>query len=164
MLNFVNDRLINPILLIVIAMLTVLALSLNTENKALVKREAVRAKEIMALQEKYRIKEEQYLTVVRDFDLKINTLKHQHETNVNNIKQSLNERLLESERRADSYQRLAEQGPDKCRTLAGHTAELDRLVTEGRALVRELSETVRTRDSQVAHLVQMIKAEESYYE
>lgn len=65
-------------------------------------------------------------------------------------------RLLRSADRAAVYQRQAEAGAAECRSLAGHAAELDRALEEGRALVRELGETLGFRDQQVIRLGQQI--------
>lgn len=65
-------------------------------------------------------------------------------------------RLLSSETRAGVYQRQARGSATEQERLARHAAELDRSLEEGRALVRELGETVKQRDRVIYTLGQVI--------
>lgn len=59
------------------------------------------------------------------------------------------QRLLNSTQRAASYLERAEAGTAECRSLASHTAKLDRALEEGRSLVKELGSTIERRDSEL---------------
>lgn len=59
------------------------------------------------------------------------------------------QRLRLSTERAALYSRLAEAGPDQCRGLASHAAELDRTLEEGRSLVGELRSALGQREDQL---------------
>ena len=65
-------------------------------------------------------------------------------------------RLQLAEGRAGVYLRQAQGSASEQARLARHAAELDRTVEEGRALVRELGETVRQRDRTIIALGQVI--------
>lgn len=71
------------------------------------------------------------------------------------------QRLLQSENRAQVYQRQAEAGAASCRDLASHAARLDRALEEGRGLVRELGESLGFRDQQLRMLGQRLLNERS---
>ena len=58
-------------------------------------------------------------------------------------------RLLQSDKRASYYQRLAKGGAVEQANLASHAARLDRSLEEGRRMVAELSATLRQRDEQL---------------
>lgn len=58
-------------------------------------------------------------------------------------------RLLQSNKRASYYQRLAKGGAVEQANLASHAARLDRSLEEGRRMVAELSATLRQRDDQL---------------
>ena len=65
-------------------------------------------------------------------------------------------RLLQSDKRASYYQRLAKGGAVEQANLARHAAELDRAVEEGRRLVAELAATLRQRDDQLRAVSQQL--------
>lgn len=66
------------------------------------------------------------------------------------------QRLLQSSRRAQVYREQAEGSTTSCRDLAGHAAQLDRTLEEGRSLVAELRGTLGLRDQQVTLLGKQI--------
>lgn len=68
-------------------------------------------------------------------------------------------RLRQSEGRAGIYREQAEGSALERERLASHAAELDRSLEEGRALVRELGETLRLRDKQIRGLSDQILAD-----
>lgn len=75
-----------------------------------------------------------------------------YQNNINNIKSEYSDRLHKSEERALYYQSLSTKVNSKgCTTasLASHTARLDKQLTEGINLVRELRELIKLRDSQL---------------
>lgn len=65
-------------------------------------------------------------------------------------------RLQLAEGRAGVYQRQAQGSRAEQIRLAEHAAELDRSLEQGRALVRELGETVRQRDRTIGILREVI--------
>lgn len=65
-------------------------------------------------------------------------------------------RLQLATNRAGVYQRQARGSADEQQRLARHAAELDRSLEEGRALVRELGETLGQRDRTIHALGQVI--------
>lgn len=72
--------------------------------------------------------------------------------------------LRVSEQRADRYRALAAVGTAECRTLAGHAAELDRSLVEGRSVVEELRRTVELRDSQLRLVGAQLLSDRQLYE
>ena len=75
-----------------------------------------------------------------------------HENTVNKLKSDYANELLKSEQRAELYLSYAKSDRAKQRSLAIHAAKLDRSLTEGRELVKQLTETIRTRDAQLRAL------------
>lgn len=87
--------------------------------------------------------------------------RRQHEVALAHQRSTYEQRLLQSENRAQVYQRQAEAGAASCRDLASHAARLDRALEEGRGLVRELGETLGFRDQQLRMLGQRLLNERS---
>lgn len=119
---------------------------------------------ILEVQNKLKVKE-------RDFNLKILTLSNEltearlkHENTVNMLKRDYANELRKSEQRAKLYKRYSESDASKQRALARHTAELDRSLTEGRELVKQLTETLRVRDAQLRSLGIYIEENYKLYE
>lgn len=79
-----------------------------------------------------------------------------YQATLNGFRSDYDHRLLLAEGRAGVYQRQARGSADEQQRLARHAAELDRALEEGRALVRELGETVRQRDRTIFALGQII--------
>ena len=75
-------------------------------------------------------------------------LKAKYENNIYNLRAEYSDRLRKSEERGDMYRERVSSASLECRTLAEHTSRLDRTLTEGRELVRELREN--TQQSQLA--------------
>ena len=75
-----------------------------------------------------------------------------YKNNLYTLSSEYNDRLHESEQRANYYKSLSAQvNPKGCSTtnLANHTAKLDRQLTEGINLVRQLTELIKLRDEQL---------------
>lgn len=68
-------------------------------------------------------------------------------------------RLQQSETRAGIYRELSEGSASERVRLASYAAELDRSIEEGRAVVRELQETIGLRDNQLRELGKQITAD-----
>ena len=98
--------------------------------------------------------EEKDKLIEENFRLSQDILNHEQEynTNLNNIKSEYSDRLRQSEQRALHYQSMSTKtNGERCSTadLANHTARLDRQLTEGINLVRELRELIKFRDNQL---------------
>lgn len=76
----------------------------------------------------------------------------QYNEAITDIVVNTNQRLLKSEERANIYRSKAIRGEAECRGLADHAAELDRSLTEGRELVKQLTSTVRKRDLEIQQI------------
>mgnify|MGYP003598865454 FL=1 len=72
-------------------------------------------------------------------------------------------RLLQSNKRASYYQRLAKGGAVEQANLASHAARLDRSLEEGRRMVAELSATIRQRDDQLRAVSTQLKNDRSLF-
>ena len=87
-----------------------------------------------------------------------------YENTVTKLKSDYANELLNSEKRAELYLSYAKSDRAKQRDLAIHTAKLDRSLTEGRELVKQLTETIRTRDAQLRALGVYIQESTNLYE
>ena len=76
----------------------------------------------------------------------------QYDNRIATIKSDYTNRLLNSEQRASVYKRMSEAGRCTSSDLSTYTAKLDRSLTEGRELVRELRELIKLRDQQLNQL------------
>ena len=76
----------------------------------------------------------------------------QYDNSIATIKSDYTNRLLNSEQRASVYKRMSEAGRCTSDDLSAYTAKLDRSLTEGRELVRELRELIKLRDQQLNQL------------
>lgn len=76
----------------------------------------------------------------------------QYDNRIATIKSDYTNRLLNSEQRASVYKRMSEAGKCTSDDLSAYTAKLDRSLTEGRELVRELRELIKLRDQQLIQL------------
>lgn len=88
----------------------------------------------------------------------------QYENTITNLKSEYDSELLKSKQRAELYQRYSQSDKAKQRNLANYTAQLDRSLTEGRELVRQLTEALRTRDTQLRALGVYIEQSSKLYE
>lgn len=88
----------------------------------------------------------------------------QYENTITNLKSEYDSELLKSKQRAELYQRYSQSDKAKQRDLTNYTAQLDRSLTEGRELVRQLTEALRTRDTQLRALGVYIEQSSKLYE
>ena len=72
-------------------------------------------------------------------------------------------RLLQSDKRASYYQRLAKGGAVEQANLASHAARLDRSLEEGRRMVAELSATLRQRDDHLRAVSKQLENDRSLF-
>ena len=79
-----------------------------------------------------------------------------HQINLAVARAEFAQRLRQSVARTGVYREQAQGSTAERERLASHAAELDRSLEEGRALVRELWETVEFRDQQLRQLGEQI--------
>ena len=79
------------------------------------------------------------------------------------LKREYDGRLLQSNKRASYYQRLAKGGAVEQANLASHAARLDRSLEEGRRMVAELSATLRQRDDQLRAVSKQLENDRSLF-
>ena len=91
--------------------------------------------------------------------LELNNAKKEYEKSIAVLDANYSDRLRESEARAKIYESQARAGNSQCRNLASHATKLDKCLTEGRELVKELSRTIELRDSQLRLLGEQITNE-----
>ncbi len=101
------------------------------------------------LENKYKIKIEEYQNDVSRLQSELQTAQIKFKEELAFINGDSSSRLLKSEQRASVYREQARDSEAKRRELAEHTARLDKALTEGTALVKELSELIKLRDTQV---------------
>lgn len=97
-------------------------------------------------------KERAFNEKIEALSLDLAQVRANYENTLNNLKSSYAAELLKSQQRAELYKRYSESDKAKQRALALHTAQLDRSLTEGRELVKQLTETLRIRDAQLRAL------------
>ena len=97
-------------------------------------------------------KEQAFNETINNLTVNLTETRIRYENTVNKLKSTHANELLKSEQRAELYKRYSETDKAKQRALAEHTARLDRSLTEGRELVKQLTETIRTRDAQLRAL------------
>lgn len=112
------------------------------------KKEAHYLNQISSLQLKYRTKEHLYNEHLNKIKAEYNQAREEYLHNISQLESSYSSRLQQSEQRAMLYQRKASDNGG-CSALAGISGRLDRSLTEGVSLVRELRDTIKLRDSQI---------------
>ena len=88
----------------------------------------------------------------------------QYDSRIATIKSDYTNRLLNSEQRASVYKRMSEAGRCASDDLSAYTAKLDRSLTEGRDVVKQLRELVKLRDAQIQQIGNTYKAEHTLME
>lgn len=104
--------------------------------------------QISSLQFKYRTKEQQYNEHLNKVKAEYNQAREEYLHSISQLESSYSSRLQQSEQRAMLYQRKASDNGG-CSALADISGRLDRSLTEGVSLVRELRDTIKLRDSQI---------------
>ena len=104
--------------------------------------------QISSLQLQYRAKEVQYNEDLNKVKAEYAQAREDYIHTISELESSYSSRLQQSEQRAMLYQRKATDGKG-CSTLADLSGRLDRSLTEGISLVRELRDTIKLRDSQI---------------
>lgn len=154
----------NSLLILVVAILLGISLySYKTgTSKVLKEWEAETLKHQAAigkLTKEYAILESIHRNEVIKITGELSDVRTEYESTINSISSTYNDRLQQSEERANIYQRKAQAGTSECRAIADHTARLDRSITEGRELVKQLTATIRLRDSQLELVGSHIQSE-----
>lgn len=108
--------------------------------------------ELLKQQVENQQKEQAFNETINNLTVNLTETRIRYENTVNELKSAHANELLKSEQRAELYKRYSEADKAKQRALAEHTARLDRSLTEGRELVKQLTETIRTRDAQLRAL------------
>lgn len=108
--------------------------------------------EIFTLNQKNQEKEKLLNEKITNATIELTESRVKYENTINQLKSDYANELFKSEQRAEVYKRYSETDRAKQRDLAEYTAKLDRSLTEGRELVKQLTETIRTRDAQLRAL------------
>lgn len=108
--------------------------------------------ELLKQQVENQQKEQAFNETINNLTANLTETRIRYENTVNKLKSTHANELLKSEQRAELYKRYSEADKAKQRALAEHTARLDRSLTEGRELVKQLTETIRIRDAQLRAL------------
>lgn len=108
--------------------------------------------ELLKQQVENQQKEQAFNETINNLTVNLTETRIRYENTVNRLKSTYANELLKSEQRAELYKRYSEADKAKQRALAEHTARLDRSLTEGRELVKQLTEAIRTRDAQLRAL------------
>lgn len=104
--------------------------------------------QINLIQQDYRQKEVQYNEKISIIKNEFESERASYNESLSRIKSSYSNKLQESERRALLYKRKASDS-EGCSNIADISGRLDRTLTEGISLVRELRDTLKLRDSQI---------------
>lgn len=109
------------------------------------------------LKKEYQIKEELYKEKNTSIILELNEAKQKYEKDIAYLNGSYTDKLRLSEQRASVYRNQAKAGEVERENLAAHAARLDKSLTEGQQLVRELKSAIELRDSNISTLIQQLK-------
>lgn len=104
---------------------------------------------VLELEKQNHKMELEYTSKIKDLENEINNSEVNYSNSINELNKHISDGMLESERRAEYYRRQAESCSSKSKALADYTAKLDRQLTEGVYLVRELTELIKYRDKQL---------------
>lgn len=119
---------------------------------------------IESLQKENHKKELKYTVQVNDLKNEIETIKTSYNNSINVVNKQSADRLLESERRSEYYRQQAKSCSTQSRDFAEYTTRLDRQLTEGISLVRELTELIKYRDSQLKLVGEQLKLDRELME
>lgn len=114
----------------------------------------------LALQEIYQKEKQELIDRNSKLTQEILNNEETYKSNLSNLRISFNNRLHESEQRADYYRQLSTKTDGKgcsISVLADYTAKFDRQLTEGIDVVKELTELVKLRDKQLQQCGEQVK-------
>lgn len=121
------------------------------------------AQYINRLQQNYLNKESVYITELNNIKDIYAKAKDEYTKKLDAIKSSYSMQLQQSEQRASIYKREA-LSTDGCTNLAEYAGRLDRSLTEGRDVVKQLRELIKLRDAQIQQIGNTYKAEHTLME
>ena len=121
------------------------------------------AQYINRLQQNYLNKESVYITELNNIKDIYAKAKDEYTKKLDAIKSSYSMQLQQSEQRASVYKRET-LSTDECTNLAEYAGRLDRSLTEGRDVVKQLRETLELRDNQLRQIGEQLKQMEKLHE
>lgn len=113
--------------------------------------------QLNTLKQEYIEKENVYLAEINKIKEDYINVQKDYNNQLSSIKSDYSARLYESEQRYLSYKQKSTNSKG-CSDIANLSGKLDRTLTEGILLVRELTETLKLRDSQLKQLGEAYKA------
>ena len=120
--------------------------------------------EMLKVEEVHKKALQEYIVKNSNLQKEIIDVKKDYESKLRNINNEYSVRLSESEQRAKIYKRMSEQGKCQSSNLSDYTTRLDRSLTEGRDVVKQLRELVKLRDAQIQQIGNTYKAEHTLME
>lgn len=85
--------------------------------------------------------------------------KEKYDSDIATVQSSANDRVRQSEARADKYRRMSEASATEQEHLADYAAGLDKAVSEGQSLVSEYRYTLEQREREIRILSAQIEAD-----
>ena len=101
------------------------------------------------LETTYYEQEKKYQKQTEKLVVQISEAKESYNKKLLVIEHDYARKLHESEQRASVYKQMSRDTNNSCNSLADHSAKLDRSLTEGREVVRQLRAIIELRDSQL---------------
>ena len=120
-------------------------------------------KQIALLENQIKEREKIYYEDIQTINLELQKTQDQYEMYIASLSGSYDSELLKHKQRAELYQRAASAGEAKSKRLASYAARLDRSLTEGRQVVKELRATLIQRDNQIKQLADYIRTSRKLY-
>lgn len=129
----------------------------NTEKQSI-------EEQVAYLEGELKLREREHAQEVEDLSTELRESEEVYQARLDDISAVYAGRLRDSEARASRYNQIASADPSQCRSLAGHAAELDYTLEQGRYLVEEFRATLEQRESQLRILGQQIHADRKLME
>lgn len=114
---------------------------------------------IKLLKADYAKREDEHRDKNRTIAFQLGEQKTQHAVALADVARKYEQRLHNSTKRAEIYERQAAAGEAQCRDLASHAAKLDASLERGRLVVEGLTRTLRFRDQQLILLGEKIMSD-----
>lgn len=118
-------------------------------NREFTSYKAEQLAQIQKLESAYHEQEKKYQKETESLVVRITQAKETYSKQLLVIEHSYADKLLKSEQRASLYKQMSGSSKCSCNSLADYSARLDRNLTEGINLVRELRELIKLRDEQL---------------
>lgn len=113
--------------------------------------------QMLELQAQYNLEKEQFVNEKEDELRELKKKMAEQEEILASANAAYADKLQQSEDRSAIYQRKAASTEAERRSLAAHTARLDKALTEGIRLVEELAGTLKLRDEQLKYIGKYLK-------